>query len=245
MQRKMMGLLAALVAFAAFALVPAISSAHGLLDTENVQTTTVGLGKRIVGYNDVGTSTKFIASGLTVECSETTLTGTVHANPHTDDGAVLGTIEHAYFRGSESETKCKSSLGAATITVPALTQAVGGTSHWCLRTIPTTNNFVVDPRNCTEPSGGEFTFLLHAGGVTCGYKRTASLTGDFTTPGEHKAATWTLDENQEMTKHVGGILCPAVGKLAEFKFEMYTDTTSSTPGTWRDATNTADPIWVT
>jgi hypothetical protein len=243
MQRKMMGLFAALVAFGAFALVPAISSAHGLLDTSGGATTTVEVGKRIVGYNETGTSTIFTGPGLTIECSETTLTGIVTANPHTLGGAVQGTIEHAYFRGSEAETKCKSSLGAATITVPALTQA-GGTSHWCIKTTPETDKFVVEPHNCGG-AGGEFTFLIHAGGITCGFTRAANLTGTFTTPGEHKAATWTLDENQELTKHVGGFLCPASGKLSEFKFEMYTDTTVATPGIWDDPINTADPIWIT
>jgi len=240
-----MGLFAALVAFGAFALVPAISSAHGLLDTSGGATTTVTVGSRIVGYNETGTATKFVGSGLTIECQETTITGTVHANPHLTGSGVQGTIEHAYFRGSESETRCSSTLGPATITVPALTQAVNGTSHWCIKTNPGTDNFVVEPRNCTAVSGGEFTFLLHAGGITCGYTRTTDLTGHFTTPTDHTASTLTLDEDQALTKHVGGILCPANGKLATFKFELFTDTTANTPGIWDDPENTKDPIWIT
>jgi hypothetical protein len=27
-------------------------------------------------------------------------------------------------------------------------------------------------------------------------------------------------------------------------FEMFTDAAGTTPGTWRDAKNTADPIWI-
>jgi len=55
-----MGLFAALVAFGAFALVPAISSAHGLLDTQNNATTTVNVPSRIVAYNDVRTKNRIL-----------------------------------------------------------------------------------------------------------------------------------------------------------------------------------------
>jgi hypothetical protein len=247
MQRKMTGLFAALVAFGAFALVPAISSAHGLTDTSGGLTTKVEVGSKIAAYNEPGSTVKFNAGGLVVECGETTLLGKVHANPHTVGGAVLGTIEDAFFRGTEAETKCKSTLGAATITIPALTQA-GGTgnfSHWCIKTKPETDKFEVEPRNCTVAAGGEFTFLLHAAGTTCGYTRTANLTGTFTTTAAtHGAATLSLDKEQALTKHVGGFLCPASGKLEEFNFEIFTDTAGTTPGTWRDAKNTADPIWI-
>jgi hypothetical protein len=243
MQRKMTGLFAALVAFGAFALVPAISSAHGLTDTSGGLTTKVAVGSKIAAYNESGSSVKFNASGLVIECQETTLLGTVNANPHTVGGAVLGTIEDAFFRGTEAETHCKSTLGRATITIPALTQA-GGTSHWCIKSTPETDKFVVEPHNCGG-AGGEFTFLLHAGGTTCGYTRTANLTGTFTTTAAtHAAATLSLDKEQALTKHVGGFLCPASGKLEEFNFEMFTDTAKTTPGTWRDAKNTADPIWI-
>jgi len=244
MHRKMTGLFAALVAFGVFALVPAISSAHGLTDTSGGVTTKVAVGSKIAAYNENGSTVKFNAGGLVIECNETTLLGTVNANPHTVGGAVLGTIEDAYFRGSQPETKCKSTLGDSMVTIPALTQA-GGTSHWCIKSTPETDKFVVEPHNCGG-AGGEFTFLLDApGNVVCGYTRTANLTGTFTTTAAtHTAATLALDANQTLTKHVGGFLCPASGSLVEFNFEMFTDTAGTTPGTWRDVKNTADPIWI-
>jgi len=247
MQRKMKGLFATLIAFGALALVPAIGSAHGILDTSGGNTTTVGVGERIVGYNDLESTVKFNAGGLVVECDETTLTGKVHANPHTTNGAVQGTIEHAYFRGSDGpETKCASTLGTATITIPDLTQAggTGDASHWCIRTAPESDTFEVEGRGCTTTGTRTFTFLLHAGGTTCGYTRTNNLVGHFDTV-NHEATTWSLDANQGLTKHVGGILCPASGTLVEFDFEMFTDTDPSTPGTWRHAGSVADPIWIT
>jgi len=238
-----MDIFAALVAFGAFALVPAISSAHGILDGA---TTTVERGQRIVGYNEPGSVVKFNASGLVIECEETTLTGTVHTNPHTSNGAVLATIEHAFFRGKQSETHCKSWLGNGTMTVPDLTQAggTGDASHWCIRTTPGTDTFEVEGRGCTTLGTATFTFLLHASGTTCGYTRTANLIGHFTTV-SHEASTLSLDANQSFTKHVGGILCPASGNLVEFKFELFTDTDSSIPGTWRHSGSVVDPIWIT
>ncbi|MFL5834499.1 MAG: hypothetical protein ACJ76B_11055 [Solirubrobacterales bacterium] len=248
----MTGLFAALVAFGAFALVPAISSAHGLTDTSGGATTTVAVGSKIAGYNEPASTVKFNAGPLVVECNETTLLGKVHANPHTAGGAVLGTIEDAFFRGNQVETKCKSSIDnnkGTVITVPALTQA-GGTgnfSHWCIKTLPETDEFEVEPRNCTlnPPTGGEFTFLLFANGVECGYTRTANLKGKFTTTaGAHTAGTLSLNKEQTLTKHKGGILCPPSGALEEFNFELFTDTAGTTPGTFRDAKNIADPIWI-
>jgi hypothetical protein len=252
MQRKMMGLFAALVAFGAFALVPAMSSAHGLQDTVNGLTTNVALNSKIVAYNETGTETEFTGSGLTVKCSEVTMTGTVFANPHTATGAVQGTIEHVFFRGttedpgsSEPNTQCSSSLGgAATITVPGLTQS-GGTGHWCLKTVPGTDNFNVEPRNCGG-AGGEFTFIIHTNGLECKYKRTANIGGTFTTTKEtHTAATLTMTNGQEFTLEAGGFLCPAIGKLNNFKFETFTDTSATTAPDYHNAASIADPVWIT
>jgi len=245
MQRKMTGLFAALVAFGALALVPAMSSAHGLLDTSEGVTKTVEVGKKIVAYNEAATAVRFVGGGgFTFECSEVTLTGAVAANPHTAAGAVQWTIEDAFVRGSAAETKCNSSLGATQITIPALTSG-GGTSHWCIKTIPGTDEFEFEPHNCGGV-GGEFTFLFHPPGFTCGYTRAANLRGTFTTTNaNHEAATLRLNANQQLAKHSGGIICPVTTVLSEFNFELFTDTAVATPGTWRDATNVADPVWIT
>ena len=112
------------------------------------------------------------------------MTGTVNVNPHTPGLSVVETIDHAYFRGSHAETKCDSEFGTAVITVPGLTQA-GGPLHWCIRTVAETDKFNIEPRDCGGV-GGEFTFLLHVAGITCGYTRTANLSGTFTTPSDTK-----------------------------------------------------------
>jgi hypothetical protein len=48
------------------------------------------VGNKIAAYNEAGSSPKFNSSGLVIECQETTLLGTVNANPHTTEGAVNG-----------------------------------------------------------------------------------------------------------------------------------------------------------
>jgi len=238
----MTGLFATLVAFGALALVPAMSSAHGLLDTSEGVTKTAEVGKKIVAYNEPGSGFKLTGSGFTTECDEVTMTGAVAANPHTVAGAVQWTVEDLWIGGSESETKCKSSTGATTVTIPGLTSG-GGTSHWCIKTTPETDKITVEPRNCGG-AGGESTFLIHAAGITCGYTRAANLTGTFTTPGEHKASTLTLDANQTLSKHSGGILCPASTVIGEFKVELSTDTATPSPEYCNPA-SVADPVWIT
>ena len=238
MQRKMVGLFAALVAFGAFALVPAMSSAHGLTDTSGGLTTKLAVGSKIVAYNEAGTETEFTGSGLTVKCSQATMTGTVHANPHTVGGAVLGTIERVSFLGTGGGD-CTSNLGATKVTIPSLTQS-GGTKHWCVKTTPETDNFAVEPHSCTA-AGEEFQFTLEIGSLTCKYKKATNITGTFsTTAATHTAATLTMTNGQEFFLEEGGFLCPATGKLNNFKFELFTDTVEG----YRPAANTADPVWI-
>jgi len=245
MQRKIMGLFAALVAFGVFALVPAISSAHGLTDTSGGVTTKLAVGSKIVAYNEAGTETEFTGSGLTAKCSEVTMTGSVHANPHTVAGAVLGNITSVKFRGTtkdetpvEPNTQCTSNLGVTTVTIPALE---GGGGSWCVKSTPETDNFAVEPHACTGV-GGEFTFILHTVGLECKYKRTANITGTFTTTAAtHTAATLTMTNGQAFSLEAGGFLCPVEGKLNNFKFELFTDTVGSS---WRNATDVADPVWI-
>lgn len=175
MNRKIIGICVALVAFAAFASIPAMSSAAALRDTVNKELVLIQPGKKIVAYNEEGTATKLTGNnGLVVECQEAKMTGSVHANPGGAAGTILGTIEDAWFNGTEAETRCSSSLGAAKVTIPGLTNE-GGTQHWCIKSLPE-DEFQVEPHSCTG-TGGEFTFVITAGGLTCRFKRAANILG--------------------------------------------------------------------
>jgi len=222
-----------------------MSSASVIRDTVGGVNTAIAAGTKIVAYNEVGTTPTLIGNnGLKVECPESVLTGSIHNNG-TTGGVVMGTIEDAWFQGNEAETHCKSSIGAATVTVQ-LTNQLAKTNHWCIETLKE-DKFQVVPHNCTGV-GGEFTFVIHAGGMSCGFVRSAAIGGTFTTGDVANApVTLTMTNNQEFTTEMvpgHSILCPASGKLSEFKFQMYTDT-NGTSGSYRPANDLADPVNIT
>jgi hypothetical protein len=258
MQRKTLAICAALMALGALVLAPTMASATTAKDTVNGVVTTLPAGTgtngaTFVAYNE-GTTKLTGSNGLTVECNEDTFTGHIDKNDGTE---IQATIEDAWFTSNlaGAETKeCKSSLGNATITVPGLTSG-GGTKHWCLRNVPsaTEDKWQLWGNDCTtEPGTGELTFIVEIGSLKCYFKRTAALTGTFTTNvgSEHKAATLTLGENAVFNTEAGpgeSALCPASGTLSNFQFEIYTDTstTAASHTPWRNALNTADPIFIT
>jgi hypothetical protein len=252
MQRKTIGLLAALVAFGLLALAPATSSAQWLKETVGAETSIVANNKKFVAYGELGQVVKFSTSTINVECTEVTMTGAVHAN-HDEKANVHLTVEDVWFRGEttdgENPTQCKnSSGGVATVTIPAITNE-GGTQHWCIMTTVATDKFMIEPRNCTG-TGGEFTIIIHTGGMTCGFNFTANLEGTFTTAtAAHEAATLTVN-TAEFKKHIvagQGALCPATAKLENLKLQLYTDVgeTNKENGPYRDINNTKLPLFFT
>jgi hypothetical protein len=243
MNRKIVGICTALVAFAAFALVPAMSSGAVLKDTVEGIVKTVETGKKIVAYSEE-TSKLVGSNGLEVECNENVLTGTVVGNA----GIVEGTIEDGWFQGEESteteKTLCHSTVGPAKVTIPGLTNGTLHNTHWCVKTIKNSDKFVVEPHDCGG-TAGEFTFIIDAGGLQCGFKRAANIEGTFTTDtGSHAAVTLTMNNNQTFEKDGGSFLCPASGTLSNVKFQMYTDTGVTSNG-YRETINTADPVFMT
>jgi hypothetical protein len=244
MNRKIIGICTALVAFAAFALAPAMSSGAALRDTVNGALTLIEPGKKIVAYNEEGTSTVLTGNnGLVVECQEAKMTGSVHANLGGAAGTIFGTIEDVWFNGTEPETRCKSTAGVAKVTIPGMTNE-GGKQHWCIKSLPE-DEFQVEPHSCTS-EGGEFTFVITAGGLTCSFKRAANIKGKIVNTGDvnNVPVTLKMNDGQEFTKDEGSFLCPTTGKLSNFLFQMYTDTSATGPA-WRPAEDIADPVFIT
>jgi hypothetical protein len=243
MNRKIIGICAALVAIAAFAAAPALSSGAVLQDTVGGVLTPIKAETKIVAYNEVNEPTILNASGLKVECKEATITGKVHANPGGATGSILGTVEDVWFRGTESENRCSSSLGAARVKIPGLTNE-GGTQHWCIKSLAE-DEFQVEPHSCTA-EGGEFTFIIEAGGLTCRFKRAANIKGKIVNTGDvnNVPVTLKMNDGQEFTKdEPSSFLCPATGKLEQFHFQMYTDTGPTGPN-WRPAGDLEDPVFI-
>ncbi len=242
MSRKTLATCAALVAFGVLAIAPAMSSAARLVDGTN--TTVITNDAQIVGYNGVGQPPVVNSAGLKVECEHVTVTATVH-NTGVVGGSVTGTITHATFAGTEPQTDCKSSLGAARIKIPALTNE-GGTTHYCLEQKANTDEFLVTPNGCTlSPTNHVFTFILEVtGGFKCYFTRSEALSGTFTT-GDASPVTLSVNKAKFNTETgpSHSIFCPASIDLENFKFQMYTDT-DVTNGTWRHAASVADPVFI-
>lgn len=244
MNRKTIAICVALAALAAFAVAPAVSSAAFLKETVLGEPRLVEPGRKVVAYNELGTSVKLNGGAFTVECNETTLTGTVHAN-HDVNGNVLVTIEDVWFRGDEPiETRCTDNGTPAKVLVPAITNE-GGKQHWCIKNPFGTDEFRLEPWNCTEAGGQEFTFVIVATGMTCTYHRAASLNGTVTTGDvENKPVTFKMNPGQELIREVTSpVACPEVFKVENFLFQMYTDTALTGP-TYRDPASVEDPIYL-
>jgi hypothetical protein len=245
MNRNLIRACVAFVAFAAFAVAPASSSAHWLKETVGGVPTIIQPGAKVVAYSEENQPARFKGSnGWVIECDENILTGSVHAN-HDVNGNVLITIEDVWFQGKEAQTQCKSTLGPAKVTVPAVTN-FGGAQHWCVKTIIGTDEFNLEPHNCTG-AGGAFTFIVHMGGIKCAFERKENIKGTFTTGDiANQPATLKLFESKFVTDPAveHNIMCPAEWTLSNALFQTYTDT-GPTSNQYRNPLDTADPIFLT
>jgi hypothetical protein len=250
MQRKILGICAALVAFGAFAVLPAIGSAATLTETTaGGAVDTVAAGKTIIGSS---TGTSLLKGGLQAECNENILTGTIHRNAN---GIVEATIEDGWFQSNfiagDASTPCRSAGQKAVVKTNLTSNPVtAGTGiHYCVKTIATTSTWEIVPRSCTVSTGGEFTFSITVGALTCGFTRTAAITGSFSTSSAHTAVAELkmvgepLFSTDKVPNHSG--LCPATGSLANFNFDLYTDTDTtpaSGPNSWPGSIT--DPLYL-
>ena len=268
MHRKILGLLTALVALGAFAAMPAIGSAATLTETTAggvVHKVPAGAG--IIGE---GTgATKLTSPGfeaLNIECNENVITGSVHRN---SNSIIEGTITDAWFQGNyfagDTHTPCRNNLGSKVFIRTNLTNdgttverqvthkegnpPIDLRTHWCVEGNAVNDNFNVNPRNCTGVNTA-FRFSVHLPGLVCGFKRTTAIPGTFNTSNTHTnvAELTTAEEIEFVTdstikEHSG--FCPAVGKLDNFSFPLYTDTnTTPTTGIHAVPIIKTDPLYI-
>jgi len=124
MNRKLMTLFAALTAFVAMAVVPALASASTVGTLQTHAGTPLAVGTNVIGTS---TNLKFTTgSGATIQCVTNTLTGKVTKN---DGHTFSGEITTSTHNGRPSQptphgTHCDSSLGISTIKAENL--------PWCL-----------------------------------------------------------------------------------------------------------------
>jgi len=220
MHKKILGICVAVVAFAAFAIVPALAAASPVL-TENGSA--VATGKKITATSE-GTS-EFSSGFINVSCNDNWMTGTIVKNNGTE---IEGTIESASFNNKNATTglteDCSSNLGATKVTIPGLTNE-GGTQHWCVISNAETgkDKAQIVPHSCGG-SGGVFTFVLNntPGGTICRYTRSAAINATYETG--VTPATLKMEGEPEFTKEeTSGFLCSGTGKIRSLNFTLETD----------------------
>jgi hypothetical protein len=218
MYRKILGICTALIAFGAFAILPAMASASPVL-TEKGTVGGLPTGTKITATN-TGDAI-FQAGSLSVKCNENWLTGTVVKN---NGSEIEGTIENAKFQASyKTETRCDGGelLGATRVKTTLTNE--GGKTHWCIKSTKTADQWELLGAGCG--SAGELTFILE-GNITCSYKRSGSVGGTFTT--NEEPAKLTVTGEPEFVKDEGSFLCPASGKITTMVFDLYTDVAEDT-----------------
>jgi len=219
MHKKILGICAAMVAFAAFAIVPAMAAASPVLTEEGVPL----LPGALITATSEGTS-EFNSGFINVACNDNWMTGSVVKN---SNGAIEGTIEKASFNNKNASgvtEDCSSNLGATKVTIPGLTNE-GGTQHWCIISNAETgkDKAQIVPHSCGG-SGGVFTFVLNntPGGTICRYSRSASINATYET--NVSPATLKMEGEPEFTKdEPSSFFCSPTGKIKSLNFTLETD----------------------
>jgi hypothetical protein len=218
MHQKILGICAALVAFAAFAIVPAMASASPAL-TEGGSLLTNGSLIKAEGEE----TSQFASGFITVTCNKFSMTGSVTENT---GSSIKGTITKASFENS-TEPDCSSNIGATRVTIPAIE---AGTSDWCIVANAGTGSDrgQVQPHACGG-TGGEFTFVLNntPGGTICRYKRTANINVSFNT-NVTPATVKLVEETPFELEPTSSAFCSATGKLTKMNFNLVTDNEAAT-----------------
>jgi len=221
MKNKPSWVCAAFAALAVFSVIPAAASASPQLTAPTG--TTAATGTKIQGTN-IG-PIRFIASGLTVECSFGRLTGALTKN---NGPEIEWTIESAVFQGIVANEQCTSTLGSTGVTT-----SVGNGTPWCFRASNiAADEFQIRGNKCASVTRS-ITFALDVPGAECKYERTTAtgpIKGTFATHPEDAVISMTTVGAQFAGESTNSFICPPSGGL-EMKFTLETDPTtgSSSP----------------
>jgi hypothetical protein len=223
MYKKLIGAFMALAAFAAFAIVPAVSSASPVATQPTG--TKLATGTTIKATLVNGNALLKDTSGNTlITCSTATLTGTLTTNSGT---SITGNITSAIYGGSgtqaagEPAPECTSSIGNLSVTTGASTKA-----PWCLQTTSTTlDTWSVSGGGC--PGGGALTFTLVSTTIgTCEYASTKAVAGTYTTHSTGDAILLVEESGFKQTN--SNPFCPTSGVLSQ-SFTLERDSSTAEP----------------
>jgi hypothetical protein len=222
MSKKLIGAFMALAAFAAFAVMPAVSSASPELT--HPTGTTLATGSKITATLLGGSAILKDTSGNTlITCTTATLTGELTRNNGTE---IQGQITSATYGGTgakvsaEPANECTGTFGNTSVT-PLASKA----TPWCLKS-QASDKWNLTGGACPA-GGGRIKFILNSTTVgECEYQSTAAgVSGGFTTHPEDAKLTVT-ESGFELIR--GGFFCPPSGHL-EQGFTLETDSATTEP----------------
>lgn len=193
MHKKIMLACMALVAFAAFAIVPAMASAAPTLKEG---TTTLAVGAEIAGTQDGTEAWVFTTSSGNVSCNEVRFAGVVTENP-----GAKGTVKTASFKNNGS-TSCPTTIfGVSSMVVTPKVP-------WCLSSTVLGTVKLVGGECGGKASGVKFVLDPNVGGE-CEYEK-AEVTGTYTAGSEPLTADFTGNVFKLVRSTT---LCPSEGTL--------------------------------
>jgi len=201
MHKKLMAACVSLVAFAAFAIAPALASASPVLTSGG---SAVAVGSTITGQS---TNTLLTTTSGTITCQTADLAGTLTTNNGTE---VAGEITSASYTGTGTSSRCTSTISdllGGTVTAQVTIENL----PWCL-TGTAGAEMIWHLKACTAGQNLKFTLHLfnHFGSAltTCVYEA-ASVTGTYATNVNANQLTAT---EQPFNSSSGGV-CPTTGKV--------------------------------
>jgi hypothetical protein len=212
MHRKFIAACVALVAFAAFAVIPALASASPVLTEAGKK---VEGTPTIVATQATGTVIELETSAGFVKCSKSFLTGPLKANTGT---TIQGQITRSSFTGtSGTGTQCESQfLGAITVDAPQTMCIHSGGK----------DAFEIVNGTCGT-AGGNLTFTLTGSLGTCSYVR-SSVTGSYNTNTTPSVLTIGASQTFSGAGEENPFICPASGTL-KGSYNLFTDNAEETP----------------
>jgi len=201
MRRKLLVTPAALLAFAAFIVLPAVASASPALTSP--LGTLAPVGTKFKGTT-IGATKMTLSNGATLECTAGVNSGVLLKNTGT---FIEGEIQTLEVSGTAAGGDCTSSMGSFKVTTTP-----GNGLPYCMKTAKTADQLEIRGGSCSS-AARPITYLVDftSLGVACDYERSTPILATFTTAPTDATAT----ENEVLFKLAAGssFVCPAEAKL--------------------------------
>lgn len=227
MAKKFITACMAVVAFAAFGVLPTFASAANSPQLTHPTGTLLAKGTKIKGTNIGETLMTDTSGNVLTRCTSATLTGELTKN---ESNTVEGNVSSAAFSGSGTEGRCTATFGDSIVNPNPATNGL----PWCIRSTSTMAEDEVQIRgNACSSASRPIRFILTTSVGECAYERTTAIVGTYTTD---TAANNNSDAVVHISKQLftligggtSGFFCPSEG-LLDMSFTLETDTSTPEP----------------